>query len=85
MAWPYCWFSARAATGWNSVDEYYENSSSSLSIPDVAIPLLCIQAENDPIAPAEAIPYDAIAANPNCILVTTPTGGENLLHLWRCS
>eukprot|EP00798_Chlamydomonas_sp_ICE-L_P019932 gene19932-26638_t len=37
--------------GWESVDEYYVGSSSSLSIPQVTMPLLCIQALDDPIAP----------------------------------
>lgn len=58
------------------MDEYYAGSSSALRIPHVKIPLLCIQAANDPIAPAEAIPYDAIRANPNITLVVTPTGGH---------
>ncbi|KAJ9528889.1 hypothetical protein QJQ45_000448 [Haematococcus lacustris] len=43
--------------GWPTVEAYYAGSSSSDSIPQVAIPLLCIQALDDPIAPAEAIPY----------------------------
>jgi hypothetical protein len=58
------------------VDAYYAGSSSAKRIPDVAIPLLCIQAANDPIAPADAIPYDAIRANPKCTLVVTPAGGH---------
>ena len=62
--------------GWPSVAEYYEGSSSSLSIPSVRIPLLCIQALDDPIAPASAIPYAAIKANPLVTLVTTPCGGH---------
>ncbi|KAL4433399.1 hypothetical protein ABPG77_010252 [Micractinium sp. CCAP 211/92] len=70
----------RVAFGWPSVDAYYAGSSSSLSIPDVRIPLLIIQAEDDPIAPKEAIPFEAIQANPNCLLVLTPTGG----HLGWC-
>ncbi len=65
-----------AHAGFPSVDAYYEGSSSANVIPNVAIPLLCVQAENDPIAPREAIPYDAIAANPNTALVVTPTGGH---------
>lgn len=123
-----------------AVDAYYAGSSSSLSIPDVRIPLLVIQvrwlaghtllldghtralpaaaaaagaapacclvsaahpasnhkacnpyrsalpaqsqaqAADDPIAPKEAIPFEAIQANPNCLLVLTPTGG----HLGWC-
>ncbi|WIA42853.1 hypothetical protein OEZ86_008779 [Tetradesmus obliquus] len=62
--------------GWPDVDAYYAGSSSSTRIPGVTIPLLCIQAADDPIAPAAAIPYTALAANPNCVLVVTPTGGH---------
>lgn len=62
--------------GWSNVDQYYIESSSARSIPDVRVPLLCIQALDDPIAPKEAIPYDACAANPNVTLVTTPCGGH---------
>lgn len=47
----------------------------------MAIPLLVVQAADDPIAPAEAIPRQALAANPNCLLVVTPSGG----HLGWCS
>ena len=40
-----------------------------------------VQAQNDPIAPETAIPFDALLANPNCTLVVTPSGG----HLgWCC-
>ncbi|CAL8470709.1 g10251 [Coccomyxa elongata] len=66
----------RVTFGWPSVDAYYAGSSSSLSIPDVAVPLLCLQAEDDPIAVKGAIPYDALADNPNCALVVTPGGGH---------
>ena len=38
--------------------------------------LLFWQAEDDPIAVEPAIPYDALAQNPNCTLVTTPGGGH---------
>ncbi|KAM0059934.1 putative alcohol O-acetyltransferase [Helianthus debilis subsp. tardiflorus] len=46
--------------GFKSVDDYYLKSSSSDSIQHVRTPLLCIQAENDPIAPARGIPREAI-------------------------
>jgi len=62
--------------GWKSVDDYYAGSSSCLSIPSVRVPLLCVQAENDPIAPEAAIPYDEIKRNPRCVLVTTQRGGH---------
>ena len=63
------------------MDAYYAGSSSSLSIPHVRVPLLIIQAADDPIAPVAAIPFEAIQANPQCLLVVTPSGG----HLGWCS
>ena len=45
-------------------------------VSKLVAPTLCIQAEDDPIAPAAAIPRGALAANPSCILVTTPRGGH---------
>ena len=49
---------------------------------DAVLCMLCcaVQAEDDPIAPKEAIPFKALQANPQCLLVTTPTGG----HLGWC-
>ncbi len=62
--------------GWPGVDAYYAGSSSAKRIPDVSVPLLCVQALDDPIAPAEAIPYAALEANPRCVLAATPCGGH---------
>lgn len=61
---------------WDSVDDYYAGSCSADRIPDIKVPVLCVQADNDPIAPSHAIPFDRIKANENCILVTTPFGGH---------
>ncbi|KAL0446530.1 UNVERIFIED_CONTAM: Embryogenesis-associated protein [Sesamum latifolium] len=66
----------RVSFGFKSVDDYYSNSSSSDSIKNVSIPLLCIQAENDPIAPSRGIPREDIQKNPNCMLIVTPKGGH---------
>jgi predicted alpha/beta-fold hydrolase len=62
--------------GWPSVSEYYRASSSALSIPHVRVPLLCVQAADDPIAPEHAIPRAALSDNPRCALVVTRTGGH---------
>jgi predicted alpha/beta-fold hydrolase len=62
--------------GWPSVARYYAASSSSLAVPRVRVPLLCVQAADDPIAPEHAIPRAALAANPRCALVVTRTGGH---------
>ncbi|KAL2527772.1 esterase/lipase/thioesterase family protein [Abeliophyllum distichum] len=66
----------RVSFGFKSVDDYYSNSSSSDSIKNVSIPLLCIQAANDPIAPSRGIPREDIKENPNCLLIVTPKGGH---------
>lgn len=66
----------RVSFGFKSVDDYYSNSSSSLSIKYIQTSLLCIQAANDPIAPSRGIPREDIKENPNCVLVVTPNGGH---------
>eukprot|EP00898_Chlorokybus_atmophyticus_P005391 jgi/Chlat1/5853/Chrsp4S06235 len=71
----------RVSFGYSSVAEYYADSSSKHAIPNIRIPLLCLQAENDPIAPIEGTPIEAIEANPNTILGVSPGGG----HLGWCA
>ncbi|KAJ7520166.1 hypothetical protein O6H91_20G070200 [Diphasiastrum complanatum] len=66
----------KVSFGYKTVDDYYFDSSSSRSVKDVKVPLLCIQAETDPIAPSCAIPRAEILKNPHCLLVITPTGGH---------
>lgn len=51
-------------------------SSSDQRVHNVKIPLICIQAEDDVLALAEAIPEKALLQNENCILVRTPGGGH---------
>ena len=72
----------RVSFGWPSVDHYYAGSSSAQRIGNVRVPLLCLQALDDPIAPAAAIPRDEMRQNANVVLATTRTGG----HLgWCCA
>ena len=72
----------RVSFGWPSVDHYYAGSSSAQRIGGVQVPLLCLQALDDPIAPAAAIPRAEMKRNGNVVLATTRTGG----HLgWCCA
>jgi predicted alpha/beta-fold hydrolase len=71
----------RVSFGFESVDAYYRASGSAARVGGVSIPLLCLQAEDDPIAPAAAIPRAGLAANPHCVLATTARGG----HLGWCA
>ena len=66
----------RVTFGFSSVDAYYEASGSKRKIADVRVPLLCIQAKDDPIASIEAIPRKEIASNENVILLETESGGH---------
>eukprot|EP01024_Parvocaulis_polyphysoides_P017602 TRINITY_DN17777_c1_g1_i1.p1 TRINITY_DN17777_c1_g1~~TRINITY_DN17777_c1_g1_i1.p1 ORF type:complete len:455 (-),score=35.28 TRINITY_DN17777_c1_g1_i1:262-1626(-) len=66
----------RRVFGWPTVDHYYAGSCSCNALPNVRIPLLCVQAQDDPIAIKQSIPYDEVNANDNCILYVTPYGGH---------
>ena len=70
----------RVSFGFDSVDAYYAAASSARAVPRVAVPLLCLQAADDPIAPAAGIPRDALDANPATLLAVTARGG----HLGWC-
>ncbi|KAK4802774.1 hypothetical protein SAY86_000977 [Trapa natans] len=59
-----------------TVDTYYRRCSSSSYVGNVAIPLLCISALDDPLCTREAIPWDECRANKNIVLVTTKHGGH---------
>ncbi|XVE50633.1 hypothetical protein DITRI_Ditri01bG0179200 [Diplodiscus trichospermus] len=66
----------RVSLGYKSVDHYYSDSCSCHVVQHVRIPLLCIQAANDPIAPIEGTPREDIKGNPNSMLIVTPQGGH---------
>lgn len=67
--------------GFADAAAYYAAAGSAARVPGVAVPLLVVQAADDPIAVERAIPHQALQENPNTILVVTPTGG----HLGWCS
>lgn len=54
--------------GFKTVDDYYKAASSAQRVGDVKVPLLVIQAADDPIAPIAGTPKQALHDNPNCIL-----------------
>ena len=66
----------RKLFGYNSVRHYYRDGSSDLYLSTVAVPLLCLQAEDDPISVNWAIPYEIIAANPFVTLMVSNSGGH---------
>ncbi|KAF1324304.1 Serine protease, partial [Globisporangium splendens] len=65
----------RILFGYKSVPEFYEDASSVTRLEHVAVPLLCINAEDDPIS--ITIPsVEQIHANTNVILCVTKSGGH---------
>ncbi|RLN92495.1 hypothetical protein BBJ28_00023369 [Nothophytophthora sp. Chile5] len=62
---------------YETVDHYYEDGSSVKKLRDVRVPLLCINAEDDPISISSALPSPAeVEANPSVILCVTKSGGH---------
>ncbi|KAL4140683.1 hypothetical protein PRNP1_014964 [Phytophthora ramorum] len=62
---------------YDTVDDYYSDAGSVKRLPGVRVPLLCINAEDDPISISSALPTDnEVKANPNVILCTTKSGGH---------
>ncbi|KAI7870140.1 Alpha/Beta hydrolase protein [Spinellus fusiger] len=66
----------RKMRGYTTVSNYYRSASCFQSIEKVRIPLLCINALDDPISLPESIPYDEVKLNPYVILATTQYGGH---------
>lgn len=62
---------------YDTVDDYYNDAGSTKKLCGVQVPLLCINARDDPISICAALPNDeVIRANPNLILCTTKSGGH---------
>lgn len=62
--------------GFGGVDDYYGRSSSAQFLPSVRVPTLIVHAEDDPFVPGDAIPRDAIRANPRLTAAITAHGGH---------
>ncbi|RXH87947.1 hypothetical protein DVH24_037592 [Malus domestica] len=59
-----------------TVDTFYRRCTSATYVGNVAVPLLCISALDDPVCTREAIPWDECWANKNIVLATTKHGGH---------
>ncbi|KAJ2451085.1 hypothetical protein EV183_003857 [Coemansia sp. RSA 2336] len=63
-------------SGYSSLDEYYEQSSSANLVDNIQTPFLAINALDDRITPPQGIPTDKFMANPNISLALVPHGGH---------
>ncbi|KAJ0402414.1 hypothetical protein ATCC90586_000012 [Pythium insidiosum] len=66
----------RVVFGYDSVHHYYTDASSARRLGDVRVPLLCLNAKDDPISVQTAIPFEAPHANANVVLCVTNRGGH---------
>ncbi|KAL1311081.1 hypothetical protein AAFC00_001290 [Neodothiora populina] len=62
--------------GYPTEGAYYRDASSVDLVDKIRIPVFIINAEDDPIAVHEAIPYEEIKQNPYTVLCTTSLGGH---------
>ncbi|KAG7389221.1 hypothetical protein PHYPSEUDO_010779 [Phytophthora pseudosyringae] len=62
---------------YKNADAFYEDASSDKKLRAVKVPLLCINAEDDPISVHTALPSRALVQScPNVILCVTKSGGH---------
>ena len=62
--------------GYPTEGAYYRDASSCDSVLAIRIPLLAVNAEDDPIAVREALPFEEFKQNPMTVLITTSLGGH---------
>ena len=62
--------------GYKSAFDYHYNAACCHCIPSITTPTLFMNALDDPLIPEEAIDFESIKNNPNCILATTRNGGH---------
>ena len=65
-----------ATWGYPTEGAYYRDASSTDSVFDIKIPVMCLGARDDPIACDEAVPYDEIKLNPYIVMCATSHGGH---------
>eukprot|EP00884_Botryococcus_braunii_P009089 jgi/Botrbrau1/18181/Bobra.53_1s0048.2 len=62
--------------GYRTTDHYYREASSAPFLHRVRVPLLCLNAEDDPIIPATAIPYEEAQVSSHVAIAVTALGGH---------
>jgi predicted alpha/beta-fold hydrolase len=62
--------------GFRDVWHYYDEATTAGRLQDVRIPMLLLNAADDPVCATAGLPLDAVAANPHLISVITREGGH---------
>eukprot|EP01080_Neovahlkampfia_damariscottae_P008320 gene8320-144_t len=63
-------------TGHQTVEHFYTDHSCVYYLENIKIPLLCLNAKDDPISHHQSIPYEISKKNSNIILAVTENGGH---------
>ncbi|KAI3675939.1 hypothetical protein L1987_85535 [Smallanthus sonchifolius] len=70
-------YTGRITGNFETVDTFHRWASSVRLLTNIKVPLVCINAIDDPVCTHEAIPYDECRMNKNIVLATTQHGGHN--------
>ncbi|XP_026175092.1 phospholipase ABHD3-like isoform X2 [Mastacembelus armatus] len=62
--------------GYKSCTEYYRDASPDKKLPSTAVPILCLNAADDPFSPKNAFPLTIVQGLPNVALLLTAHGGH---------
>ncbi|KAM7395416.1 hypothetical protein PAMA_006937 [Pampus argenteus] len=62
--------------GYRSCNEYYRDASPDKKLPDTVVPILCLNAADDPFSPQHAFPLTVVQGLPNVALLLTAHGGH---------
>ncbi|XP_040920796.1 phospholipase ABHD3-like isoform X3 [Toxotes jaculatrix] len=62
--------------GYKSCTDYYHDASPDRKLPNTAVPILCLNAADDPFSPQNAFPLTIVRGLPNVALLLTAHGGH---------
>ncbi|KAM6914990.1 phospholipase ABHD3-like isoform 1-T1 [Xenentodon cancila] len=62
--------------GYKSCMDYYHDASPGKKLPRTAVPILCLNAADDPFSPQNAFPVSIVQTLPNVALLLTAHGGH---------